>query len=86
MIDQSNSWAVAEAKAHLSQVIEQALQEGPQTITRGGRKVVVMVSAAEWERKTKRKGNLAEFLAASPLRGSGLEFKRSKDKGRKISL
>ena len=86
MIDKLHSWAVAEAKAHLSQVIEQALQDGPQTITRGGRKAVVMVSVEEWERKTKRKGNLAEFLAASPLRGSGLELKRSKDRGRKIAL
>lgn len=86
MADKSHSWAVAEAKAHLSQVIERALQEGPQTITRGGRKAVVMVSVEEWERKAKRRGSLADFLAASPLRGSGLALRRVKDKGRKIAL
>jgi hypothetical protein len=34
------------------------------------------VAAEEWERKTKRKGNLAEFFASSPLRGSGIRIKR----------
>ena len=33
-------------------------------------------------RKTKRAGNLAEFFAASPLRGSGLVIERSKDEVR----
>lgn len=37
-----------------------------------------MDSAEERERKSKRRGNLAEFLAASPLRGSGLVLKRQR--------
>jgi PHD/YefM family antitoxin component YafN of YafNO toxin-antitoxin module len=49
---------------------------GPQTITRNGRTAVVVVDAEEWERKTRRTGNLADFFAASPLRNSGLEVKR----------
>jgi prevent-host-death family protein len=80
------TWAVAKAKAHLSAVIDHALTEGPQTITRSGRTAVVVVSAEEWERKTKRKGTLAEFFASSPLRGSGLRIKRSKEQGRGIKL
>lgn len=76
----TDSWTVAEAKARLSEVIEQARSAGPQTITRNGRRTVVIVSAEEWERKTKRVGTLAEFFASSPLRGSGLRGKRSKDK------
>jgi prevent-host-death family protein len=79
-------WAVAEAKAEFSALIDHALKEGPQTITRNGRRAVVVVSADEWERKTKRKGNLAEFFAASPLRGSGLRIRRSKDRGREIEI
>ena len=72
MENEGRIWAVAEAKAHLSQVIDAALTDGPQTITRKGRTTVVVVSAAEWEQKTKRKGNLAEFFASSPLRGARL--------------
>ncbi|HKN01019.1 MAG TPA: type II toxin-antitoxin system Phd/YefM family antitoxin [Candidatus Binataceae bacterium] len=80
------TWAAAEAKARFSEVIDRALADGPQTITRKGQKAVVVVSAAEWQRKTNRKGNLAEFFAASPLRGSDLKIKRSKDGPREIEL
>lgn len=82
----TDSWTVAEAKAKLSEVIEQARASGPQTITRNGRKAAVVVSADEWARKTKRVGTLADFFASSPLRGSGLKVKRSRDKLRSSDL
>ena len=81
-----DQWTVAEAKAKLSEVIEQAQARGPQTITRNGRKAVVVVAADEWERKTKRTGTLADFFASSPLRGSGLKVRRSKDRPRPTNL
>ena len=80
------AWTVAEAKAHFSEVMEQAETSGPQTITRHGKPTVFVVSAAEWERKTKRKGTLAEFLWNSPLRNSGLVIERVDDEPRKIDL
>jgi prevent-host-death family protein len=80
------TWTVAEAKARLSEVIERARSGGPQTITKNGRTAVVIVDAEEWERKTRRTGNLAEFFAASPLRKSDLKIKRSKDGPRKVML
>lgn len=79
-------WTVAEAKAKLSEVIERAQKTGPQKITRHGKEAVIVVSAEEWRRKTKRKGNLAEFFAESPLRKSGLEVERLKDEPREIDL
>jgi prevent-host-death family protein len=79
-------WTVAEAKAKFSEVIEKAQSDGPQTITRNGRKTAVVVSAKEWERKTRRKGNLAEFLAASPFKGSGVEIKPLRIRLRKVDL
>ena len=80
------SWTVADAKARFSELIEQAQSKGPQTITRHGRTAAVVVSAEEWERKSKRTGNLAEFFAGSPLRESGLDIKRRKDRPRKTEL
>jgi len=77
---------VAEAKAKFSEIIERAMSEGPQTITRNGRTAAVVVGAEEWQRKTKRAGNLAEFFAGSPLRGSNLKLRRVKARSRKISL
>lgn len=69
-------WTVAEAKAKFSELIDRARAEGPQTITRKGQNVVVVVSAQEWEQKTRGTGNLAEFFATSPLRGSKLKVER----------
>jgi prevent-host-death family protein len=82
----NREWGVAKAKAQLSLLIERALFEGPQTITKSGRKTVVVVSAKDWERKESRKGNLAEFFAGSPLRGAQIRIKRTKTSPRKISL
>lgn len=79
-------WGVAEAKARLSEVIDRVLSSGPQTITRRGRQAVVVVAADEWERRTRRRGNLAEFFGASPLRGSGLEVERPEDGAREVGL
>jgi prevent-host-death family protein len=81
----AETWTVAEAKAKLSEVISRAETTGPQTITRNGRKTAVVVAAEEWERKTTRQGNLAEFFASSPLRGSKLKI-RGRDRARKVSL
>jgi len=81
----AETWTVAEAKAKLSEVISRAETTGPQTITRNGRKTAVVVAAEEWERKTTRQGNLAEFFASSPLRGSKLKIRR-RDRSRKADL
>lgn len=82
----SSIWTVAQAKARFSELIERAHASGPQTITRNGRTAAVIVAPEEWERKTKRTGNLAEFFATSPLRGSGLRVRRKTDRARKIDL
>jgi len=82
----SQSWTVAEAKAKFSEIIDRAMSEGPQTITRNGTTAAVVVGAEEWQRKTKRVGNLAEFFAESPLRESGLKIGRIKERPRKMNL
>jgi prevent-host-death family protein len=82
----ANSWTLADAEAHLSEVVESSLKEGPQVITCHGRKAVVVVAAEEWERKIGRQGTLADFFAASSLRESGLEIERPQDGPRDIDL
>jgi len=79
-------WSVANAKAHFSEVLEKARAEGPQIITRNGKRAAVLVSIEEWEKKTKRKGTLAEFLLNSPLRNSGIEIERDREAPRDIDL
>jgi len=67
-------WAAADARARFSELIDRALSDGPQTITRRGQKTVIVVATDEWERRTRRRGTLAEFFAASPLRGAQLDL------------
>jgi prevent-host-death family protein len=81
-----NIWTVAQAKAKFSEVIDKAQSLGPQTITRNGRKAAVVVATDEWERKVRRTGTLAEFLASSPLRRSGLRVDRLRGGIRKAGL
>lgn len=72
-----SSWGVAQAKAKLSELVEQARTKGPQQITKSGKPVAVVVSMEEWKaefRTDAPKGSLAEFLINSPLRGSGIKI------------
>jgi prevent-host-death family protein len=80
-----NIWKLANAKARLSEVVDRAKSE-PQMITRNGRPSAVIVSAEEWSRKTSRKGTLADFLMASPLRNVELDLDRQHDDPRDITL
>jgi prevent-host-death family protein len=82
----TDRWTVAEAKAKLSRVIEDAQKRGPQTITRRGRRAAVVVDAEEWERRTQRAGTLAEFFTASPLRGSRVKVRRLRGRLRPTEL
>jgi prevent-host-death family protein len=81
-----STWAVAEAKAKFSEVLQKAETEGPQRITRRGEDAVVVVSKKEWDRRTQRKGTLLEFFMNSPLRGSGIEIPPRNKSMRRIDL
>ena len=86
MTKKADIWTVAEAKAKFSEVIGRAETSGPQTVTRNGITTAVIVAAEEWDRKTKRTGNLAEFFANSPLRGANLKIGRRRDRPRTVDL
>ncbi|MFI9510174.1 type II toxin-antitoxin system Phd/YefM family antitoxin [Nocardia sp. NPDC052566] len=66
------AWPLADAKARLSELIDKVEREGPQVISKHGREVAIVVPIEEWRRRNERKGSLAEFLAESPLRDSGV--------------
>ncbi|MDE3104014.1 MAG: type II toxin-antitoxin system prevent-host-death family antitoxin [Acidobacteriota bacterium] len=84
------TWAVAEAKAKFSEVIESARVQGAQEITRNGKLVGILVSPEEW-RSAKRtpaqnERTMSDFFRNSPLAGSGLDLSRSRTKARKVAL
>lgn len=65
-------WQIQDAKNKLSEVINRALTQGPQLITKHGEKTVVVVSYAEYETLRKSQGKLSTFFRASPLAGLDL--------------
>ncbi|MBV9051876.1 MAG: type II toxin-antitoxin system Phd/YefM family antitoxin [Hyphomicrobiales bacterium] len=81
----ASTWTIAHAKSRLSEVVDQA-QHGPQMITRNGKPRAVIVSTEEWARKTARRGTLAEFLLASPLRHADIDLERQHDLPRDTTL
>ena len=80
------NWQLQEAKNKLSQLVEEARKSGPQVITVRGREAAVVLSIEEYRRLAPKPESLAEFLAKSPLRGSGLEIERLPELGRDIEL
>jgi prevent-host-death family protein len=82
----NRAWSVADAKARLSELLDRAISDGPQAISRRGREIAVVVSIEEWHRKTVRSGSLAEFFAASPLRDSDLDIQRVSEPPRNVAL
>src|SRR4051812_38816 len=83
------AWQLQDAKARFSEVFRLARENGPQRVTKHGREAVVVVSAEDFARLASggpREGNLVDFFAASPLRDSGIDLRRSREFGREFDL
>ena len=79
------TWQVQEAKTRLGEVIDRAISEGPQTITRHGKPRAVLMSVEEFEAMKPKKRDFVEFLLNGP-RFDDLDLERSKDTGRDVDL
>ena len=79
-------WQLQEAKNRLSAVIEEALNHGPQIITRRGVDTAVVLSIKEFIKMTKPKQNLVDFFQSSPLHGIEIDVTRSKDTSREVEF
>lgn len=77
-------WQVQEAKARFSELVDRTLKEGPQTVTRHGKTVAVLVAAKEYRRLRSGGKSLKELLVAAPL--EGVRITRSRDTGRVVDL
>lgn len=79
-------WQLQEAKNRLSQVVEQALRDGPQTITLRGKPSAVIVSFDEYRKLTMPRTGLTQFFRQSPLCEVELDLRRSADLPREVEL
>jgi antitoxin Phd len=82
----AKSWQLQEAKNRFSEVVEEALHHGPQTVTRHGEETVVVMSIKDYRQLSEPKISLYEFLKNSPLRGLDLDLKRDKSLPRDVEL
>jgi prevent-host-death family protein len=71
-------WQLQTAKQKLSELVERALAEGPQVVTRRGRPVVVVVSLDDYRRLRGVGPDFKRFLQAAPDFDL-LELERAKD-------
>ena len=81
-----STWQLQEAKNRLSELVEQALHQGYQTITRHGEPAVVVVAFRDFQRWRRRQNSLVEFLQKSPLQGVELDLRRDQSPPRKVAL
>ena len=68
----STAWQLQDAKNRFSEVVEEALHTGPQTVTRRGEPVVVVVAIETWRRISGSAPSLKAFLRSAPLDGVDL--------------
>ena len=79
-------WALQDAKNRFSEVVNLAIQDGPQVITRRGNETAILLSMRDYQELAASDGNLVDFFRSSPLVGLDLEFKRDEDYGREVTL
>lgn len=76
------TWQLQEAKNKLSRVVDNAVNSGPQIITKRGKEVVIVLSYSEYKKMIASRGNLSAFFRDSPLVGAGLGLARDKSQVR----
>jgi len=85
-LQHDREWQLQEAKNRLSQVVDSALHDGPQTITLRGKPAAVVVSFEEYRKLTLPRVGLSTFFEQSPLYGVDLDLGRSADLPREVEL
>ncbi|MFC1824070.1 type II toxin-antitoxin system Phd/YefM family antitoxin [Thermodesulfobacteriota bacterium] len=79
-------WQLQDAKNRFSEVVDKALRNGPQVVTRRGVETVVIMSVDEFHELTRAKTSIVDFFRNSPLRKAKLNLERDKEIHREIDL
>ena len=71
-------WELQEAESKLGEVVENALQNGPQVITKHGAELAVVLSTADYKKLVREQSPVSKFFRNSPLTDAGVELSRDK--------
>ena len=67
--ENSRAWQVQDAKARFSEMLEKALSDGPQIVTKRGKQTAVLVSAELWhDLEARARPSLKELLLSDEAR------------------
>ncbi len=80
------NWTLQDAKNKFSQVVNNALSDGPQFVTRRGVDAVVVLSVQEYEHLTSHKPSFTDFLLHCPKLDGEDPFERPKEYPRELNL
>jgi len=72
----SRVWQLQEAKNKFSEVVDEALNHGPQVITKRGVEAVIVLSYAEYRTMLLQQKKLSAFFRESPLVDADLDLTR----------
>ncbi len=83
-------WKLEDAKNQFSRVVQAALDEGPQVVTRRGEEAVVILAFDQFRRLTAPRRSFVEFMRRSPLAKAlaegPLDLRRPRDASRDVEL
>lgn len=80
----TNTWQFQDAKSKFSQLVESAIHDSPQFVTKQGNNVVVVLSFEEYKKMIKPEKDLVPFFQDAPFDDFKLDITRSKDLFRDI--
>ena len=86
MAKAKRSWQLQEAKNRFSDLVNEALRQGPQTVTRRGVETVVVLSVEDYQKLSRPASTLVDFFRGSPLFDEELDLDRRSDLSRKVDL
>ncbi len=82
----NNVWQLQEAKSKFSELVDRAIAQGTQIVTRRGKNAVVVMPFDEYIKLTEKRESFSDFLFASPLAGSEIQIDRDKSLPRRFEI
>ena len=81
-----HTWQLQEAKNKFSELVEKALSDGPQVITKRGVETAIVLSYSEYRKIVAGQNKLSQFFRESPLVGVDLDLTRDTSPIRDVML
>jgi prevent-host-death family protein len=81
-----NQWQLQEAKNRFSEVVDLAIKQGAQTVTKHGKPSVVILSVEDYEKSVRPRKSLLSALRECPADLTELITDRIQDKARKVEF